>query len=258
MPNRLREYYRPPDLPTALTLLQNNDCQPLVHSPRPTVEGYSQTIGVVDLAALNLDRISETADTLNIGSQTTLQAIIESATLGQLVGGVLCQAATYAAHLGLRNLASLGGALASSETSPELHLALLALKARVVVYGQERRTLPLAEWQPDESELLLEVNLARPVASAFGAIARVARSPLDAAIVAAVAISSQQSGAVAVAGASPVPIVKFGMEPQQLVEAILAAADPVPDYRGSDKYRRAMAGVLAKRALSDSHIRRTA
>lgn len=257
MPNRLREYYRPPDLPTALTLLQNNDCQPLIQSPRPALEGYSQTIGVVDLAALNLDRISETADILIIGSQTSLQAIIESETLSQLAGGVLAQAAEYAGHLGLRNLATLGGTLASPETSPELHLALLALKAQVVVHGQERRSLPLAEWKPIEGELLLEVNFARPVSSAFGAIARVARSPLDAAIVVAVAISSQQAAAVAVAGASLAPIVKFGAAPEQLVEAVLAAADPVPDYRGSVQYRQAMAGVLAKRALSDARNRRT-
>lgn len=255
MPHRPHEYYSPPDLQTALSLLQVVDHRAIIISPRPEPSPYASVLAVVDLAALHLDYMAETAEAISIGAQTTLQTIVESNTLAGLADGILSEAARYSAHLGLRHLATLSGALAAPQASPELLLALLALDARVVVEGRERRTLSLAGYEPAAGELMLEVQIPRPV-SAGAALARVARSPLDAAIVAAVAVAKAGALRLAVGGAGQGPIVVSGGRPADVIEAVLAEARPVADYRGSVDYRRAMAGVLARRALDAALQRR--
>jgi CO/xanthine dehydrogenase FAD-binding subunit len=218
---------------------------------------FATTQTVVDLTALDLNRITETADTLSIGGQTTLQMIYESVTLAHLVDNLLLlpSAAHFAAHLGLRNLATLSGTLQSADTSPELHLALLALNAQVIVQGQQQRMIPLADYESSQGELMLAVTFARP-AAARASIARVARSPQDAAIVAAVALVTADTATVAVAGASPKPLTFHAAHSdfQSLPDSILAAANPVADYRGSADYRKTMAGVLAARALAEASL----
>jgi CO/xanthine dehydrogenase FAD-binding subunit len=113
-------------------------------------------------------------------------------------------------------------------------------------------------------ELPLAVSV--PVApTPHGALARVARSPLDQAIVAAAAVVTAMGEVrLAVAGASPKPrcftAAELGLSgaawsPAQIAAAarrVQDAAQPVGDYKGSVEYRRAMAGVMAGRALTDA------
>jgi CO/xanthine dehydrogenase FAD-binding subunit len=115
MPHRLREYHRPADLQTALSLLQSPDHQALSVGPRPALEPFANTEAVVDLSSLNLNYITETADTISIGAQTPVQAIVESPVLRHLANALLPQAVKYVAHLGLRNVATLG-----AEAIPEI------------------------------------------------------------------------------------------------------------------------------------------
>lgn len=258
MPNRPSEYQRPADLTTARALLRRSDTAPILIGPRPEPETYLSAESVVDLRALGLDNISENSGRITIGGQTTLQALIDSPVIRSLANGLVPQAAALAAHFGLRHIATLHGALATPEGPPELRLALLALNASVRVEGEEKLTLAVSEFESDLHELLLDVSLDR-LPAAGGALARVARSPLDAAIVAAVAVVTPTSARVAVAGASASPLTwalaggPFEDDDfTQLADAITLAADPVPDYRGSVEYRKAMAGVLAHRALHEA------
>ena len=76
---------------------------------------------------------------------------------------------------------------------------------------------------------------------------------------AAVAAVSPTVARVAVAGASATPIVVEeipGANAAQiiadLVAAVVARTAPQGDYRGSAEYRRAMAEVLARRALTQA------
>jgi CO/xanthine dehydrogenase FAD-binding subunit len=133
-------------------------------------------------------------------------------------------------------------------------LALLALGAEAVVQGRETRRLPLAAWQPAPTEILIEVAAAIPPGTS-GALARVARSPLDRPIVAAVAVVKDGLARVAVSGASPRPLVaESSAAPAEAISflqnAVSAAAQPTGDVRGSGEYRKAMAGVLTRRAVA--------
>ena len=269
MSTRLRAYYRPTDLADAVTQLADApaDAAPLFIGPRPPVGVFPDRPQLVDVLPLNLAAVTEPgAGRLSLGAALSLQTLIEHPRLSTLVDGVLAEAARLAAHLGLRHVASLGGLLLGQAGPPEVELALLALDAAVVTLGPARRETPLARFTPAPGELPVAVTLAAS-ARQHAALARVARSPLDQAIVAAVAVLTVADGVcqearLAVAGASPRPIclsaAPLGLAGQAwtaergaaAAQAVQAAAAPAGDYKGSAEYRRAMAGVLAGRALA--------
>jgi CO/xanthine dehydrogenase FAD-binding subunit len=130
------------------------------------------------------------------------------------------------------------------------------------------REIPLAGFQPNalaSGELVVEVKFERPAAQTGGALERVARAPRDEAIVAAAAVVEAADGVcrkarLAIAGAgrpqrmSAAENILEGRPLndtwlQKAVEAVEADVNPVSDFRASAEYRRAMAGVLAWRAL---------
>jgi CO/xanthine dehydrogenase FAD-binding subunit len=99
---------------------------------------------------------------------------------------------------------------------------------------------------------------------------RIARTPLDESIVSATAAFHLHDGLcqkvrIAVSGVSTtpqrLPTVEQAVEGKALsAEVIQSAAaavaaaigDPPADYRGSAEYRRAMAGVMVRRALAEA------
>jgi CO/xanthine dehydrogenase FAD-binding subunit len=262
MPATIREYHRAASPSQALELLQRTDMltSALVVGPRLPDAPYAQTDAVVDLQALTQNAITFTPSAIHIGAHATLQSIVASVQLANLADGILCRAAALAAHFGLRNLATVAGAIdgatATPPGPPEVLLALLVLGARVKVLGGADGAL--AAYRPSPHTVLDEITIA-DAGQWRGALARVARSPLDQAIVTAAAAVSPTLARVAVAGAAAGPItaeVKLDGDPQQaaalLVSAVLAHVEPQGDYRGSVEYRRAMAEVLARRALNQA------
>jgi len=164
-----------------------------------------------------------------------------------------------------RNETSVQKALTSPRVAPQWIAALLALGATVTVEGDAG---------PEESPLTVGAGQPRPHTlhippsdpnQRWGE-ARVTRTPADEPIVAVVAVVEVDSDIVrqariALTGVWP-ETVRLAQAAEQLVgnpldEAnIQAVADavgrevaPRGDFRGSEEYRRAMAGVLTRRAL---------
>jgi carbon-monoxide dehydrogenase medium subunit len=121
----------------------------------------------------------------------------------------------------------------------------------------------------------IEFVLPLAPAGTGSAVERVARAPRDEAIVAAAAVVTAQHGLlrqvrVAVGGAHPQPIrlptieamldgQPYSAELLQRAEVtIVNEAQPVADFRASADYRRAMGGVLARRALTAAWQQATA
>ncbi len=303
MPKRIREYHRPADWAAASELLRRADPRtaPLVLGPRPPSTPSADVEAVVDLSRLDLAYIHEDGGgVVHVGALTPLQDLADSPQLKSLANGILPEAAHLSAHLGLRQVATIGGVLVSREDSPEVLLTLLALDATVVVRSDDRsarevvevnvadlspqqiildpergasettqaREVPLAGFQPNalaSGELIAEVKFERPAAHVGGALERVARAPRDEAIVAAAAVVEVADGVcrqvrLALAGAGRpqrMTSAEHILEGrplndtwlQKAAEAVEAEANPASDFRGSADYRRAMAGVLARRAL---------
>ncbi|MBM4425388.1 MAG: hypothetical protein FJ030_18760 [Chloroflexi bacterium] len=251
MKKHLSQYYQPVDLPTAQVLLDRNPRSAVISlGPKPPLDPYAEVEVVIDVGRIDLSYVKEEGGLIRIGSMAPLQTLVESPIVRALADGILSDAAHLSAHLGLRHLATLDGAIGASEGPPEVRAALLALEALPVMHGA----------------ILAEVHIAAQP-SARGAMARLARSPRDEAIAVACAVVEASDGVcrrARLVAASPAPqrfesagrmLEGQALKPERLdaiITAVMKEAKPVGDYRGSEEYRRAMIGVLMRRALAEA------
>lgn len=277
--SKTKEFHRPENWSKAHELLKRSDINtiPLAVGPRPTALNDLEAEAVVDLEKLQLNYIKLGEDgRVHIGAMTTLQDIYLSDLLKEQANGILVEAAYYSATLGLRNLATLAGAITNPENPPDIPLVFMALDAVVSVQVDEKRTrkVTMVEWMKDCNQVLLPGEIIREVSfptqpMAVAALVRINRTPRDKAIVAAAAVLQVENdvcikAGIVLAGANPTPVRLQEVEslltgktlsPDLFDQAAALAkkqAKPVGDYRGSITYRTAMAAVLTKRALTDA------
>jgi probable selenate reductase FAD-binding subunit len=237
-------YWRPASLDEALTLLGScQDAVVLGGGTKLNADPAPGPIEVVDLQALRLDRIETLGDaTVRIGAMATLQQIADSPALPVVVR----EAARRERPSTLRSQVTLGGCVAAREGDSELLAALLAHDAAVNTAGRDGPTRSeLAEFLAgaplDRGRIITNVTVCT---SGVAAAARTARTRADRPIVAAVArVTAAGERRLALAGVAATPVMvderaRWGDE-----------LDPPGDFRGSGEYRRALAVVLASRAL---------
>ena len=282
----LTEIIRPSSVEEAVVLLRRDSPRTaalaggtsLVGEASPDVEA------VVDLAALSLNYVRPSNQGLHLGAMTTLQELVESEAVRGVAGGHVARAAHASTSNLLRRQATIGGSLVSGR-APELATLLCALDGHVVLHNPRSSETPVealfaAPWDPQRG-LLTEVVIPARARLGVGAHA-VRRTPTDAPIVcvaAALALDGDtvQSVGLAAGGAvidppegaparphAPWPL-RFPVAEGALVGKTLsnrlidtaagfAVGDTpaIDDYLASAEYRRAMVGVLLKRALGDA------
>ena len=254
-------YHRPATIDEAVALLAADGVEaigggtvavPNARTPREV------GVALVDLQALGLDVIEDTADgRLRVGA---------TARIGQLLGdgrvpALLRDLARRELPSTLRHQATIGGAVAGRWHESALLAGLLVHDAIVELHGAEPR--PLTEFlaaEPESGQLITGVTIDP---TGIGATAGTGRTPADVPIVAAVARRSPDGSdtAVALTGIAPTPV---RVDPADIdpfnadsfdIERVGGAVDAVADFRGSADYRRHLAVVLTARAVAalDSH-----
>ncbi len=231
---------------------------------------------VVSLSRVEpLKTIEGSNGSIRIGALTTAASVAEA----QGVKKGLSALARGASWLGsplIRNLATIGGNLASARPAADFPPPLIAYGAQVLLKKKGgERTVPLDAFfkgpgmtvvQPDE--ILAEIVVPKPPpGSGAGYMKLGVRKTLEISIVNVATFLSLDSGGVirnarVVMGAvAPTPIrapsaetLLNGQRPSQEVFAKAgdaAAGDcrPIDDFRGSSEYRREMVKVLTRRAL---------
>ena len=194
--------------------------------------------GVVDLGGLGLETIHVDGDALTIGAMALLTDIVEHEVAGELAGGLLRRAARGEGPINLRNAATIGGVVATAEHDSEFYAALLALNATVHISDETgERSIHLAELTAVRG-LITAVSL--PVVEARSGLARVARTPSDRPIVAAVAVVTDAGERVALCGVAKRPILSD------------SEFSYISDFKGSAEYRRSMTGIVVERALAQA------
>ena len=259
----LAEYHRPKTLADALELLSDRTSHRLPLAGGTHLVGALETRqrrdvdGVVDLAALNLSYVQQADSSLRVGAMTTLTELVEHPLSATLAGGILSETARFEGPQNLRNAATAGGLIALAEPDSELFAALLALNTAVVTVDRDgvescRQLEDFALSLPGLAErpiLITEIRL--PLGPAAGGHARIARTPMDRCIVAAVVVAAvngqpSQSGPATAEGDNATRTALCGVGPRPR----LAGGPLVPkgDYKGSAEYRSAMAEVVVRRA----------
>lgn len=237
-------YRRPPSLEEALAVLESSPgAVVLGGGTRLSADPAPGPVDVVDLQALRLDRIRTTGNaTVRIGAMATLQQVADSPALP----AVLREAARRERPSTLRSQATLGGCVAAREGDSELLAALLAHDAVVSIAdrgGTARSELAefLAGGPLDRARIITDVTVCTCGAASA---ARTARTRADRPIVAAVArITATGERRLALAGVAATPVMAG--ERAGWADDL----DPPGDFRGSGEYRRALAVVLASRAM---------
>lgn len=204
--------------------------------------------------------VSEDAEVWSIGAEASLQDVLDSPGCPPL----LCQTLTGTLTWQDRNRRVVRRAVASPRVAPQWSAALLALGATVTFEGESGPAeIPLETLLTQRPKGEVTALNVRTEGVRWGE-AHVSRTPADEPIVAAIA-AVEMAGAtvrqarVALTGVGPVHLAG---SPSQLVggplnkariqivaDTIQGEVAPEGDFRGSEEYRRAMAGVLARRAL---------
>ncbi len=236
----LQHYYRPETVPEAIALLQRRDQRlaPLAGGSQLVGDlelRRKQVDGVVDLSRLGLGYMEADGVTLRIGATATLSDLAAHPQARALAAGILPRTVRGEGPLNLRNAATAGGLIAAAAYDSEVYAALLALDAAIVWHdGALQHSAPLAALDVTPG-LILEAQISLEAQSSGHA--RVARTPADRPIVAAVAVRSPHGTRVALCGVAPRPLLSN------------LPFDPPSDFKGSAAYRRAMAEVVVTRAL---------
>ena len=266
----LAEYHRPQTLSQALELLAEPRSRrlPLAGGTHlvPALETRQRrdVDGVVDLADLDLSFIEREGHHLRVGAMTTLTDFVQHPDCVAIAGGILPRTARFEGPQNLCNAATVGGLIALAEPDSELSAALLALDATIVaVSGNGIETVRTFEdFIPSRTQwtrragLITEIRL--PLAQREGGHARIARTPMDRCIVAAVAIQVLNGASSRLPSASTkgVRIGLCGVGTRPLLSG--RALNPPDDFKGGVEYRLTMsryrAGAGARLYVSRSAV----
>jgi len=242
---QLNAYHRPANVNEALRLLARaNINTAIVAGGTHIIPNMNELVTeVVDLQATGLTGVNYTGKGLTLEAMVRLQTIIDDDRAPTL----LREAARREGPNTLRNAATIGGVVAAPAKDSELLAALLALDAEVKVQTlNHTKNISLADFLVDAPAALgggLVVSVSMATMGKTAA-ARVARTPADRPIVAALArLGHDGQIRLALCGAANTPVL---VTPDN----IKAAINPAGDFRGSTEYRRQMAATLAKRVVN--------
>jgi aerobic carbon-monoxide dehydrogenase medium subunit len=229
---------------------------------------------LIDINELEeLSYIREADGEIQIGAMTRHRELLESELLARHFP-IFIDAETVIADPPVRNRGTIGGSLAQADAAEDLSAVCSALKANVVIAGSGgERVVSMEDFHVgpymtaiQDAEILTEIRL--PVRPGGGsAHEKVERRAGDWAIVAVSAALWMEGGRIADAGvalsaAGPTTVhatrseeLLRGEDPSEELFAQaggLASEDcsPIADGRGPVDYKRHLAGVLTKRALT--------
>ena len=273
------EYYRAGSVAEARQLLAAHPGAKLLaggHSLIPLLKlRLAAPAAVVDIGRVSeLRGISNGGGALRIGALTTHAEIAASADV-RAVAAALAEAAGQIGDPAVRNRGTIGGNVAHADPASDLPTVLAALGATFTVSSPDgERSLAAADFFEGmmatalgEHDILTAVNV--PATGAGSAYAKFSHPASRYAVVGAAAVVTVAGGtcsaaAVAVGGATAVPVrcaaVEAALAGQAVsADAIAAAAanaggdlgdDLLGDVFASGEYRKAVAPVFVQRALT--------
>lgn len=226
-----------------------------------------------------LDQVREENGTLHLSALLTHRAA-ETSSLVRTRLPVLADTYRHVATVRIRNVATVGGALAHADPNQDPPVTLLALDARVQLTSVAgSREVPLADFFTDYYETVLRPDelltaIRVPIPAPHTGSAHVKFLPRTADDYATVGVAATvrldpatgtcQDCRIALGSVGSTPLRALQAEgvvrgqqrtPELLREAGAVAqqqTDPISDTRGSADYKRAMAGVFVRRALEQA------
>jgi carbon-monoxide dehydrogenase medium subunit len=277
-------YARPDTVAEALEALGSSDGAAPLAGGQSLVNVLKHRVAslelLVDISRLEeLRRIERRTDgALEIGACVTYDELDRSEEI-RSSHPLLAEVAGHIEDQQIRDRGTIGGNCCLSDPTNNLPPLLVALDATMVIQSNSgQREVPAAEFfhgyfatAVGEGELLRTVRVPPLAADAGAGYSTVAVGADSKAIARAAAMvrgdGTIQDARVVLACVSPVPMRHGGMEEalrgaETTVDAVRAAAEvigdglePLGDAHGSAEYRRAMARVVARRAVCQAMVK---
>lgn len=233
---------------------------------------------LVDVTRLGLSYINQKKSSWVIGAATTIAEIERSHPLLHLADGILVKAAATWGPPQIRNMATLGGNLASGSPAASAATLLMALDAKAVVVDARRRyRIPVGSLFTGPRKTVLNGHLlaeiAIPAPPRGGRVGwsfqKLARTQGDTAIVdVAIGLQIDRRGCckwarIALGAVAPTPLRAENAEKlligrklddaliEEVSQEVAREVDPITDVRATAEYRREMSRVLTARALRE-------
>lgn len=245
-------YHRPQSLDQAIRLIARPRPRTVPLGGGTTLSfGQVDSVEVVDLQLLGLDRITRRGNNLEIGATVTLQKLLEDTSRPAAMQPAL----KLEAPLNLRHAATIAGTLVVCDGRSALVAVLLALDAKMAVMTPNRESIRLGDFLPVRRKVLpgsLITGIEIP-SNAQLAFEYVSRTPADKPI-ACVALARWPSGRtrVAVGGHGGAPMLAMdGPEAEGVEAAARNALHDAGDQWGSAEYRMDVAATLARRCMAN-------
>jgi CO/xanthine dehydrogenase FAD-binding subunit len=244
--------------------------------------GVRQPTAFIDVKRIpELVSLSVDADGLHLGAATSAAEICEHAEVTRLWPG-LAEAIALIGSTQIQGRASVGGNLCNASPAADTTCALIVNRARCVIAGPKgERTVAVEDFCTapgrtvlDRGELLVGLLVPRPEPRTADAYLRlIPRTEMDIAVAGAgVSLTLDANGIctaarVAIGAVAPTAVLLADAARALIgsriddgalakaAQAASAAARPIDDKRGTIEYRRAMAGVLTKRAAAAAAAR---
>lgn len=244
--------------------------------------GVRQPTAFIDVKRIpELVGITIDSRELRLGAATPAAAIVEDALLTRLWPG-LAEAVQLIGSMQIQGRGSVGGNLCNASPAADTTCALMVNRATCVIAGPRgERLVPVENFCTapgrtvlEPGEFLVSLRIPRPETRTADAYLRlIPRTEMDIAVAgAAVSVTLDASGVcsaacVAIGAVAPtallVPDAAKALVGSRLDEGALvraaaaasAAARPIDDKRGTTAYRKAVVGVLTKRAARTAAAR---
>jgi putative selenate reductase FAD-binding subunit len=218
---------------------------------------------VIGIEQLKLNQISKTQSELSIGAGVTIQELIDS----PKIPNQLKRAAGHFVNRNIRNMATIGGNIASNNSSSNLIPILVALDAELKIGGSST-PVPVYEYVTQETTHLIESimisseNLAKQYDLRKFSRAANDISIITAAVTFNVLNEKISNARVAVGGVGKHVVRLTDLEkklegnrllaPMEIEDTVKNIVAPVEDLRGGVQFKKYMAGVLISDCLHNA------
>ncbi|MFC2106655.1 FAD binding domain-containing protein [Candidatus Bipolaricaulota bacterium] len=269
----VREYQRPSSIEEAWSLLSESGKNAMLVGGGVDVALFipPEVETLIDLALIPHQSIELRNEGLVIGAGVTLTELLESPLSATYFMGVLPTTLRQVASPLIRNMATVGGALASTHPWSDVITLFLALDARVAQYAGEVQTTPLAGLVERrgtiDRAIITEVVLPIPAKHGFVSFEKFVRTGVDVAMLNCTCRLTISGGCCddvrIVFGGTPgighrIEAVESSLTGAKLDHAVIEsaaelAAEVIPsrdDLRASGDYRRILAAAGVRRCLT--------
>ena len=221
---------------------------------------------------VDISRISELSGVTDDGKTLRIGALTKHVEVGAhpLIlahAPLLAEAVSCIAHAAIRNRGTIGGALAHADPAAEFPACMLALGATLHIYGLDgERSVEaevffqdLFETSLEEGEILTAITVPKAEADEQQVLQEVARRSGDYAIVGLCLVARSTGHRISLLSVGSTPVLArnaMGQLDQGDVDGAVAALrdeiDPPSDTQASASYRRHIAGILLRRAVTQA------